>query len=125
MKVAYRVAVCTLLLWTTAQGWLQCSHCKQPRRVSRRSPLLFSSSSANHDETPTPAVTSGNTYYKRTFYRFTPGSDADIPNAAVIEERCTLRQDPERPDCVVPVAYALLVRDGQVEEGEYLLPYKY
>ena len=58
------------------------------------------------------------TYFQRTFYRFTPGSDVDIPNAAVMEERCTLRKDPQRPDYVIPVSRSLIVRDGQVEEGD-------
>jgi len=57
--------------------------------------------------------------YQRVFYRFTPGSDLDIPNAITVEERCRFTADPERPGYILPVGRrTLILRDGQVEDGE-------
>ena len=53
--------------------------------------------------------------YQRVFYRFTPGSDVDIPNAMIVEERCRFTADRERPGYILPVGRrTVILRDGQV-----------
>lgn len=58
-------------------------------------------------------------WYQRVFYRFSPGSDVDQPNAIVLEERCRFAPDPNKPGYLLPIgSRTLLLRDGQVDDGE-------
>jgi hypothetical protein len=57
--------------------------------------------------------------YQRVLYRFSPGSEVDIHDSIVVEERCRFIPDPDRSDYVLPVgARTIILRDGRVEDGE-------
>ncbi len=58
----------------------------------------------NEDETTTPQLV------QRTFYRFSPGSEVDVHNSVVLEDRYIQSKDQKHR--------TLLLRDGNVEDGE-------
>ena len=61
----------------------------------------------------------GKTLYQRIFYRFSPGSDVDVHDSLVMEERVRFQADPENSGYLVPVGHrTLILRDGAVEDGE-------
>jgi hypothetical protein len=63
---------------------------------------------------------SGKTLYQRVFYRFSPGSDVEIHDSIVVEERVRFEPDPSKgEDYIRPVGpRTLILRDGDVEDGE-------
>jgi predicted nicotinamide N-methyase len=61
----------------------------------------------------------GKDIYQRVFYRFSTGSDVDIQDAVVAEERCRFAVDPQRPDYIIPVGQrTLILRNGRVDDGD-------
>lgn len=55
-------------------------------------------------------------YYQRVFYRFTPMSEVEVPNAIVIEERS--RFQPKGQDAIPMGPNTIILRDGNVQDGE-------
>jgi predicted nicotinamide N-methyase len=98
-----------LLLGVPAAAWLS-----SPRSARRmRVPLAPLCSS---DNTNDPDYT-GKTLYQRVFYRFSPGSDVDVHDAIVVEERVRFQVDPDNRMIKVGDR-KIILRDGQVEDGE-------
>jgi hypothetical protein len=63
----------------------------------------------------------GKTIYQRVFYRFSPGSDVEIHDSIVVEERARFQPDPEKAEegIIQPMGHkTIILRDGNVEDGE-------
>ena len=88
---------------------------------------LFSSSSSSSSGETTDYT--DKTLYQRVFYRFSPGSDVDVHDSVVLEERVRFEKAPSDDDdddnddsnnqmlqAVGP--RTLILRDGQVDDGE-------
>ena len=80
---------------------------------------LFSSEADYYNEEPRPQEDfTGKTIYQRTFYRLSPDSQVQLPNAVMIEERLRFLPDTENPGYILPVGpRTLIVRQGS--EGEF------
>lgn len=62
----------------------------------------------------------GKTIYQRTFYRLSPDSQVQLPNAVMIEERLRFLPDTANPGYILPVGpRTLIVRQGSA--GQYNL----
>ena len=102
-------------------AWITSTPRSSHRVLSSRSVSLFAAEDTSEDERPSLPDMSGKTLYQRVFYRFSPGSEVDVKNAIVVEERVRFRPDPERETegYVVPFGHrTMILRDGQVEDGE-------
>ena len=44
----------------------------------------------------------GHDIYQRVLYRLSPGSDVQLHDAMIVEERCRFTVDPQRPDYIIP-----------------------
>jgi hypothetical protein len=86
--------------------------------------MMHSTVSGDEDKTgESGSDTSNNSesskMYQRVLYRFSPGSEVDIHDSIVVEERCRFIPDPDRSDYVLPVgARTIILRDGRVDDGE-------
>ena len=59
----------------------------------------------------------GKTIFQRTFYRLSPDSQVQLPNAMMIEERLRFIPDMENPGYILPIGpRTLILREGS--EGE-------
>jgi hypothetical protein len=98
------------------------SHASSFQSKQRRStPILLSTPEASQGATGDGTTTNlaGKTIYQRAFYRFSPDSDVEVHDAIVIEERVRFEQDPTNMEYIRPMGErTLILRDGQVEEGE-------
>ncbi|GAX21355.1 hypothetical protein FisN_6Lh079 [Fistulifera solaris] len=100
MKILLRKLM-YLTLATAVQAWVTRS-----RPSSRFLSLARHAKTVNEDETPTtPQIV------QRTFYRFSPGSEVDVHNSVVLEDRWMIQSND-------PTHRTLLLRDGNVQEGE-------
>jgi hypothetical protein len=89
------------------------------RRNSMDINILRSTPEASQGDGTAATNLAGKTIYQRVFYRFSPGSDLEVHDAIVIEERVRFEQDPNNMEYIRPVGErTLILRDGQVEEGE-------
>ena len=90
---------------------------------SRTTTPLFSSEGAGEDyldgdeegpEEPRPPEDyTGKTIYQRTFYRLSPDSQVQLPNAIMIEERLRFLPDTANPGYILPVGpRTLILREG-------------
>jgi hypothetical protein len=75
----------------------------RPPTSSRCLSFARHAKTVNEDETTTKIV-------QRTFYRFSPGSEVDVHNSVVLEDRWVQSEDQTHR--------TILLRDGNVEEGE-------
>ena len=80
---------------------------------------LFSSIDDNYygqDEEPAERPVedfTGKTIFQRTFYRLSPDSQVQLPNAMMIEERLRFIPDMENPGYILPVGpRTLILREG-------------
>lgn len=107
MKLPERV-ICSLLIAYLSHAWILLPS----RRFTTK---LCSSSSQENNETPIDDPNS--LFVHRVFYQFTRGSDVELHDSMVIEER--VRFEPAGDGYVRPVGpRTILLRDGQVEDGE-------
>jgi predicted nicotinamide N-methyase len=98
----------------------------QQHRRSMDSSILRSTPEASSQEgdegtaAPNKNNLAGKTIYQRVFYRFSPGSDLEVHDAIVIEERVRFQQDLSNLEYMIPVGErTLILRDGQgLSEGE-------
>ena len=61
----------------------------------------------------TPEDYTGKTIYQRTFYRLSPDSQVQLPNAIMIEERLRFQPDTANPGYILPVGpRTLILREG-------------
>ena len=102
-----------------------CSVCSWVKPLSKRAllaeTLQYRNNSRLFSTEPSVPDLKGKTVYQRVFYRFSHGSEVDIHDAMVVEERCRFQPDPDRLEegYVKPMGpRTLILRDGQVEEGE-------
>jgi hypothetical protein len=87
--------------------------------ILRSTPEASQGGATDSDGTGAATNLAGKTIYQRVFYRFSPGSDLEVHDAIVIEERVRFEQDPANTEYIRPVRErTLILRDGQVEEGE-------
>lgn len=78
---------------------------------------LFESDSEEEPEEREQEDFTGKTIYQRTFYRLSPDSQVQLPNAVMIEERLRFLPDEENPGYILPVGpRTLIVREGS--EGQ-------
>ena len=60
-----------------------------------------------------PEDYTGKTIYQRTFYRLSPDSQVQLPNAIMIEERLRFQPDTANPGYILPVGpRTLILREG-------------
>ena len=61
----------------------------------------------------TPEDYTGKTIYQRTFYRLSPDSQVQLPNAIMIEERLRFLPDEANPGYILPFGpRTLILREG-------------
>ncbi len=75
---------------------------------------LLSSQGEYYDGEPRPQEDfTGKTIYQRTFYRLSPDSQVQLPNAIMIEERLRFLPDETNPGYILPVGpRTLILREG-------------
>lgn len=105
--------------WVTRESHASSSFQSEQRRSTR---ILRSTPEASQGATGDGIAATnlaGKTIFQRVFYRFSPGSDLEVHDAIVVEERVRFEQDPNNMEYIRPMGErTLILRDGQVEEGE-------
>ena len=107
-----------------SSAWLQLHHRHDVTNpfffATKSSTKLFSESANNDSEEKKTLDIKGKDIYQRVFYRFAPVSDVQQYNNIVVEERVRFKPDEARGEGYLkPVGpRTLILRDGQVEEGE-------
>lgn len=117
-------SILLLLIPSAVLSWLTPVSIHPSRKSIVSVPLFLSteSESDNYEDEEEPAERpqedyTGKTIYQRTFYRLSPDSQVQLPNAITIEERLRFLPDTSRPGYILPVGpRTLILREGSEED---------
>lgn len=106
----------------TVVSWAPLAPKPSIRHSIATTPLFSSTEDDYYEDDEEPAERpqedyTGKTIYQRTFYRLSPDSQVQLPNAMMIEERLRFVPDTEKPGYILPVGpRTLILREGSEED---------